>query len=286
MKISLFTQYGALNSVPIFDAFEAGAKKIGLNTVRNNLDAEILVIWSVLWAGRMKGNQEIWNLAKKEGKKLVIIEVGGLIRETTWRIGLEHINNLGKFSLNEPLDSNRPQKLGIFIKNTQNLGEKIIICGQHTKSEQWSTRPKPEQWVTTLVNNIRLYTDRKILFRPHPRDFEWCQFLPNLGIEVKIPKKISGTYDNFDLMEDFKNAYSVISPCSNPGIIAAIEGIPIFTDLDSLAYPVSNKKLENLQNPQLYDRTEWLIKLCHTEWTVEEISNGDPLRRLLKGLDI
>lgn len=282
MKISLFTQYGALNSVPIFQAFEEGAKKLGYEVIKNDINADILVIWSVLWNGRMKNNQEIYNFAMKNQKNLIIIEVGGLIRGKTWRIGLGHINNLAKFYNIENFDHNRPKKLGISLKNRQNLGENILICGQHSKSEQWMQRPRPEVWLTTLVNKIKTYTNRKIVFRPHPRDYEWCQFLPNLGIDIRIPKKIDNTYDDFDLFSDFQSAWSVFSPSSNPGIQAAIEGIPVFTDKDSLAYPVSCKDLRFLESPIEEDRESWLIKLCHCEYLIEEIEEGKPLVRLLR----
>jgi len=281
MKISLFSQYGALNSQPVFDNFEKGAKKLGHLVVRNDTSGDIFVIWSVLWDGRMKPNQEIWNLAKKQRKKLIILEVGGLIRGTTWRIGLDHVNNLAKFSINQEFDIDRPKKLGIHLKEPQQKGEKILIFGQNSKSQQWSYRPRPEIWLRNLVMDIKKHSDRKIVFRPHPRNFEWVQFLPNLGIDIHIPIKIQGSYDDFNHNDDLQNAFCVFSPCSNPGIQAALAGIPVFTDSDSLAYDISNKKLENLSDPKLPDRKEWLVKICHTEWLLEEIETGLPLQRIL-----
>jgi hypothetical protein len=35
-----------------------------------------------------------------------------------------------------------------------------------------------------------------------------------------------------------------------------------------------------LAEPTLPDRTDWFIKLCHTEWTVSEIEQGLPFLRL------
>lgn len=281
MKFSLFTQYGALNSQPVFASFEQGVKKLGHQTVKNDLNADILVIWSVLWHGRMKSNIEIWKFAKKEKKNLIVLEVGGLIRGKTWRIGLNHINNLANFGKNSELDQDRPEKLKIFLESKRTPGENIIIFGQNSKSEQWSNRPRPEFWLNYLVKSIKNYSDKKIVFRPHPRDYEWVQFLPNLGIDIHIPRKVEGTYDDFDHSKDFVNAYCVFSPSSNPGIQAAIAGIPVFTDTDSLAYSVSNKSLENLINPELPDRKKWLIQICHTEWTLEEIELGIPIKRIL-----
>ena len=282
MKLSIFPAYGALNSTPIFQAFRRGAEKLGHSVVEHDLTADVFVIWSVLWNGRMKPNQEIWNLAKNTGKKILILEVGGLVRGTTWRIGLNHINGNGIFGNDKNLDNVRSQKLGIFLKNWKNSGEHVLICGQHSKSEQWQSRPLPEIWIKNLVDDVKKYTDRKIVFRPHPRDFEWCQKIKNIEFEIKIPQKISGTYDDFDHDNDFKNAWCVINPSSNTGILAAIAGIPVFCENDSLAYPVSTKNLEKIETPDMPDRSTWLEKVCHTEWTVEEIEQGIPLERIFK----
>ena len=51
-------------------------------------------------------------------------------------------------------------------------------------------------------------------------------------------------------------------------------------DKDSLAAPVGNLNLSALENPMKPERKEWLERLCHTEWTIEEISQGLPIRRL------
>lgn len=281
MLISLFTQFGALNSRPIFEGFAEGCRQLGFKVVENDINAEIFVIWSVLWHGRMKNNQEIWNLAKKTGKKIIVLEVGGLVRGKTWRVGLGHVNNLGNFWKTENFDFERPKKLGISLLPHQKTGKNILICGQHTKSEQWKCRPDPVTWLINLVNEIRIHTDRSIVFRPHPRDTEWTQNLPDLGIKIQNPQKIHGTYDDFDHERDFLSAWCVINPSSNTGIQAAIAGIPVFCDTDSLAYPVSNKNFENIISPTLPERENWLVRVCHTEWLVEEIRQGLPLARIL-----
>lgn len=281
MKLSIFPQYGALNSRPIFDAFATGARKYGHEVVENDQTADMFVIWSVLWSGRMKNNQNLWNLAKKTGKKIIVLEVGGLHRGQTWRVGLNHINNLGTFYHSEIFDRSRPQKLGIFLKSRQTTGKNILICGQHHMSEQWSRRPPPETWLRQTVNTIKKYSDRPIVFRPHPRDTVWVKNIGKLDINVSMPNKVLGTYDDFNHATDFKDAWCVVNPCSNTGIQAAIAGIPIFTDSDSLAYEVSNKNFDKLDNPDLPDRAEWLVKLSHTEWTIQELLEGFPQSQIL-----
>ena len=65
---------------------------------------------------------------------------------------------------------------------------------------------------------------------------------------------------------------------------AAINGIPVICDSSSLAHTVS-EKWQNLETPQLPDRDEWFLKLCHSEWTVEEIGQGTPIIRLQKHIE-
>lgn len=78
MKFSLFTQYGAMNSQPVFQSLEKGLDKLGHKIVKNDKQADVLVIWSVLWHGRMKSNQEIWNFAHRHQIPILVLEVGGL----------------------------------------------------------------------------------------------------------------------------------------------------------------------------------------------------------------
>ena len=56
MRFRLYREYGALNSKPVFDAFDQGVKSLGHEIVTDNED--VSVIWSVLWAGKMMHNQK------------------------------------------------------------------------------------------------------------------------------------------------------------------------------------------------------------------------------------
>lgn len=281
MKLAIFPQFGALNSVPVFAAFSRGARKLGHDIVEHDLNADAYVIWSVLWNGRMLANQEIWQTAKKLGKPVIILEVGGLIRGTTWRIGINHINANGFFGNENNLINSRAKKLGITLQEWQNTGKNILIFGQHSKSEQWKDFPEPEIWLRSLIKNVKKFTNRPIIFRPHPRDLNWCHKISKIEAEIHWPQKIQGTYDDYNHQADFLSAHCVFSLSGNPGILAIIAGIPVFSSPDSLAYPVSTKNFENIETPHYPDRTQWLEQICHTEWTLEEIEQGIPLSRIL-----
>jgi hypothetical protein len=276
MRFKLHKTHGALNSAPVFAALEQGIKNTGFSVVDSGQDVD--VIWSVLWHGRMQANQLIYNQCRTKRKPVMIIEVGNLIRGTTWRISLDHIHGLGIFGNNENLDKFRPTVLGLNLKPlNQKRNNKILIACQHERSLQWEGQPSMAEWAKRKVAEIRKFTEKDIIIRPHPRS----PFTLNMtGVQVEQPKKIPNSYDSFDI--DY-NYHCVINHNSGPAVQAAINGIPVICDSSSLAFPVS-EQIENINNPTLRDRDEWFLKLCHTEWTVDEISKGLPIQRLAANL--
>jgi hypothetical protein len=214
------------------------------------------------------------------GIPVIIIEVGNLFRNRTWRISIDHINSLGIFGNNVDLGADRPKKLGINLKPIKdNRSPDILIATQHQSSLQWQGMPAMHQWVSDTVNQIRQYSNRKIKVRAHPRS---PIAVSVAGVEIEVPKKLINTYDDFDINYDY---HCVINHNSGPAVQAAIHGTPIICDSSSLAGEISGK-ISEIENIKLPDREQWFLKLCHTEWTVDEISNGVPLKRLLSNIKI
>ena len=272
MRFKLYREYGALNSSPVFDVIEHGLRRQGHDIVTDNED--VSVIWSVLWSGRMRQNKLIYDRCQQQGKPILIIEVGNLKRGETWRISLDHINNLGKFGNDIDLDPHRPEKLGVKLQPIPMVrrGEILIAC-QHQESLQWQGMPAMKDWVAETIEKIKQHTHRRIRVRYHPRSaFPFKQS----GVEVERPILIPNTYDSFDI---FYNYHCVINHNSGPAVQAAINGVPVLCDSSSLAADLSIKWSE-LDNPYVPDRSEWFVKLCHTEWTVDEIRQGTPISRL------
>jgi hypothetical protein len=283
MKFNLHERYGALNSKPVFDAFHAGANALGHDVVSDSDDG-IDVIWSVLFHGRMGGNRAIWERNVSQSKPTIVLEVGGIKRGTTWKVGLNGINRDAYFGNNSNSDSTRAEQLGLKLKPWRYDGENILVCGQHDKSLQWHGMPSMSTWVANTIQTIRNHTKRPIVFRPHPR----CP-LPAIEHEFsdvrrQQPMQVKDTYDDFDL--GFENIFATVSYSSNPGIHSVIEGVPAFVGPSSLAYDVADDIdfLHNIESPLYGDRTKWLNDYAWTEFTIEEISQGIPIKRLTSKL--
>ena len=283
MRFSLWTNYGAQNSKPIFAAFADSLVAAGYDVVWNDPVSDVDVIWSVLFAGRMAPNQRIWQRNVAQSKPTVVLEVGGIKRGTTWKVGLNGINRDAFFG-DAGNDSGRSDILDLRLKPWRTGGEYILICGQHDKSLQWKNMPRMSNWVIRTIETIQKHTDRPIVFRPHPR----CR-LPYIEKEFKNvsrqnPRQTPGSYDDYDI--DYSNVYATISYSSNPGIHSIIDGVPAFVGPASLAYDVANDIdfLHDIENPLTPDRQQWLNDYAWTEFTVEEIAQGLPLKRLTSKL--
>jgi hypothetical protein len=287
MIFCLYTDYGALNSKPVFEAFAKSVIAAGHKVVYNEpyrvgghySNYDVAVIWSVLWNGRMSKNQTVWEQNRMLDKPVIVLEVGGINRGTTWKVGLNGINRTAYFG-DKDNDRVRADSLGLVCKPWRSNGDYVLICGQHDKSLQWQGMPRMSNWFLNTYDEIRKYTDRPIIFRPHPR----CR-LEHIERGLKHvtrqePKQIANTYDDFDM--GFNNVHCTISYSSNPGIHSIIAGVPSFVSTHSLAYPVANDIdfLHDIENPVMPDRTQWLNDYAHTEYTVDEISQGLPLKHL------
>ena len=89
-------------------------------------DADVNVIWSVLFNGRMSPNKHIWSSCRKKNKPVIVLEVGGIKRGTTWKVGLNGINRDAEFGSNN-MDSSRASEQGLLLKPWKSDGQ-FIKC--------------------------------------------------------------------------------------------------------------------------------------------------------------
>jgi hypothetical protein len=223
----------------------------------------------------MAGNRRIYSHCISKNIPILILEVGTLIRNQTWKLSLTNINSLGYFGTDIELDMLRPEKLGIELRPyLENRNRNILITTQRPESLQWANQPEVEDWINDTVIRIKKVTDRPIVVRPHPR---YTFKKPLYGVTVERPRKIENTYDDYDLKF---NHHVMVHYNSGVSVQSLINGCPIICDASSLAAPLSNQ-LSDIENLKYSNREQWFIEICHTEWTVDEIQKGLPLARLL-----
>ena len=285
MKIEIWTEYGPQNSKPIFDAFVKSLESAGDTVYLNrSANADVAVIWSVLWRGRMEQYRKIWNDYRSQGKPVIVLEVGGLRRNESFKIGINGINRDADFA-NQQFDNKRWPLFKHTLKPWNPTGDMIVICGQHDASEQWKGLPRMEQWIVQQVREIRKYTSRPILVRPHPRNT--IQFKENEfeNVKVRLPKRDYRTYDDTDFKVTLERTWAVVNHSSNPAMEAVIRGVPVFVSESSLCHDVGNINLADINTPAMPSRMNWANRLSYTEWFKDEIEAGLPWARIKKRLE-
>lgn len=246
----------------------------GIQVQENSMDSDAVIIWSVLWSGRMRSNREVYQHYQALGRPVIVVDVGTLVRGTTWKIALDNINGSGWFGSSQDLDPDRPRRLGL-IRSDTCPGPRVLIALQHGQSLQVSAITDMADWAVEQARQVRQQTDRDIVIRPHPRDRVRFLHLP-AGVTVENPKPVAGTYDGFDWQDAW---HAVINHNSGPGVMAALAGVRPVVHSSSLAWPVS-VNIQDIERPYDIDRSRWLIEIAHTEYTLDEITQGIWLKRL------
>ena len=284
MRIEAWPMHGPLNSKNIFAKFIKSMQKTGDEVhVNKEINGDVAVIWSVLWQGRMQSYKSIWERYRNNGKPVIVIEVGGLRRNLSFKVGINGINRDADFA-NQEFDDKRWPLFKHELRPWNPTGDLIVICGQHDTSEQWKGLPKMSNWIEQQIKEIRQYTTRPILVRPHPRNTIAFNENKFKNVKVRLPKRDFRTYDDTDFKATLERTWAVINHSSNPAMEAVINGIPVFVSESSLCHDVGNTNLFDINKPAMPNRQSWANRLAYTEWFEDEIEQGLPWQRIRERL--
>lgn len=278
-NIAYFPLQCAQNAPPVIKAFQQGCRQHSIDMVIDSMTADAAVIWSVLWNGRMKLNEAVYQHYRAQGKPVICIDVGALHRGVTWKIAVNNINAQGYYGHQLNLDHDRPRRLGIALHTVKKVKSAVLIALQHPRSLQVQDIDQVS-WARQQIINIRKVSDLPVLIRSHPRGRLDLGSLTNLAT-VQPARPVQGTYDSFDIDYSYQ---VVVNYNSGVGIQAGLSGAKVCVDQTSLAHPISIA-LQNLDRDQSMDRQQWLIEICHTEYLLEEIAQGTWLKRIAHKLE-
>jgi hypothetical protein len=273
-NIAYFPLQCAKNATPVMTAVLDSLQAHGIQTQQNSWTSDAAVIWSVLWAGRMAANQAVYEHYRSQGRPVIIVEVGTLHRDHTWKVAVNNITYDGYYGNCNNLDWDRPKKLGISLATQLSTRPNVIVAMQHDQSLQ-VTGIDMRAWLDSTLNLLKKSTDRPITVRPHPRCKLKLNNFPS-NVTVEIPNKLPNTYDSYDMLYD---CHAVVNLNSGPGTQAAIAGVRPIVAPSSLAYPVG-MSFGEIEQPYAKDRQLWLTQICHTEYTLEELRKSTWINRI------
>jgi hypothetical protein len=123
--------------------------------------------------------------------------------------------------------------------------------------------------------------------RPHPNHVAAIESrmkeFPN-DVDVAIGQKFfqgdEKKFYRFHFQEAIANAHAVVTHNSTASTDSCVRGIPTFCTSDlAICWPVCNKDLTRIEDPEMPDRTQWLYDLGYKMWTTDEIKDGTVFRR-------
>ena len=232
-------------------------------------------------APHLKLRKNAVELQKKNNKKSLIVDSNlFLYRDTKntlhyLRYSFDGVFPTTGFYFDQDIDPNRWQSisknLNLHLKPWRILGDHILICLQ--RNGGWSMGGLDVQsWLDQTIEKIRIYSDRKIVVRKHPGD-------KKISSTLKIKhKNVIVSPDGKSLIEDFSKCWASIVYNSSPSVASVIEGIPTFlTDpypLNSQSFEVANTDISKIENPNMFERQQWIEKISMCHWNFEELKTG------------
>lgn len=165
--------------------------------------------------------------------------------------------------------------LNISLKDYRSSGAHILLCLQ--RNGGWSMgEVNIQDWAIETIKKIRQYSDRTIIVRPHPGDKQTKSILTPGNPQCRIPLSSNVKLStNESLLDDLKNCWAAVNYNSSPVVGAAIEGVPIFvSDKDKSQCAEIANDIEDIENPILFDRQQWIERISMFHWKFSELSNG------------
>lgn len=224
-------------------------------------------------------------------ENLLVIERGFIKRDIYHSIGWNNMNGYAFFN-NAKSPSDRWDKLGVDLKPWRTDGKKILITGQvpwDGNVQNLYTEEENKNWSSVVnaylgwLNNLYKTLDglgygKNIIFRKHPAISGENS---SLDIESRILIPREKWSSGLTLEEDLEDAKVLVTYNSNSAVNSVINGVPVVVfDQGSMAWPVAGKLIKNVKRVRTPKRVQWAYNLAYTQWSLEEIGNGEFLEHL------
>jgi len=178
----------------------------------------------------------------------------------------------------------------------------ILICVQRDGGFAMKNLD-PLAWLDSKIQSIRAVTNRPIMVRPHPgtwldpaaqrlnkhgqkksytNKYHWQDFQPMIDrYAVQVIDPLTSR-----LQDNLVGAHSAVFFNSSSAVAAVCAGVPVFADDAScVAWSVANKNIADIEQPQVFDKQQWLNDLAAAHWSDEDARAGRIYQKFLPYLN-
>ena len=148
--------------------------------------------------------------------------------------------------------------------------ENILLCLQ--RNGGWSMKGKDVvQWANQKIAEIRTFSQRPIVVRPHPGDKKAPQYTQSIhGPNVRI---------SFEprIEHDLAKSMCTIVYNSSPAVASVIEGVPTIVEdpTSSQVAEVCHTKLSDINDLKKKDRDQWIKNIAQCHWSFKDLLSGE-----------
>lgn len=250
-------------------AFEAGARAAGLDPVTslpNPTAADVCITWNRYGASDAQARA-----VEAAGGRVVVVENGYLGRDAAgqklYAMQRSMLHGFGPFHVGE---EDRLEALGVRFLPWRTGGTEVVVLAQRGIGVD-PVRSTPDD-AQRVASAIRQATGLPVRIRTHPGDRE-----------PEIP-----------LADDLRDALYVVTHTSAAGLHAMMLGVPCVTTAPwwlgcpAALYVVPGSERWPRTAAELVRDDERRIstfnRIAWAQWTVDEISTGEPIRRVLSAM--
>ena len=276
---TLFVIYASLKKkYPNFEIIYVEQKNFEL------IKCDYAIIWNVYckFKNDTINRKLIKEFQEKNNDKLIVVELGFINRDKYSSFGFDHISNFGNYP-ELPNDTKRLDKLKIDLKDLvyNNSPDKyILFCTQ----VPWDTQVQDidyNKWIIDSINELKKYTNRKIIVRNHPKHkarngFELYDknFFNKNNIDIG--------FSNRTLEKDFENSYCVIAYNSTILVDAILYGRPVLSgSTTSIVSDLTIKDFSTVENLTKFSKDDvikCLSKVTYKQWSLSDFAKGKPFK--------
>lgn len=257
-KATLFTRGNQSHSYEKEMAMAAGMRKHGvtidLKSWQDSHSTDLAVMWGVR-------NKRLINDVKANNSDFLVLENGYIGNRNNWvSCGFNGLNGHADF-VTDNVGNDRLSLISNFVLPLrEGVGKYVLIMGQ-VPSDASVRHIGFNKWLDGICNKLKGKCD--IVYRPHP-----------LNTNAYIPdgvKKAKG-----GLLCNINDASCVVTLNSNSGVDTVLAGVPcVAMDKGSMAWEVTGHNIEDILEPNYYERTQWLNKMSYAQWSIREMQAGD-----------
>lgn len=181
-----------------------------------------------------------------------------------WRVSVGAHHPTQTTLMRHKMPTDRLEQLGVEVRPWRTRGFSVVIAGSSAKYHSFYGLAEPDRYYGDLVDRLTRLTDRQLIYRPKP-SFK----------EAKRIKPAQFSTGDETILQALEGAWALVTHGSNACFEAALLGIPSIVLGDGIAAPISSRSLDEIENPLMGKREQWLANLAYHQWTESEMLSGE-----------